>query len=128
MKGIALGFPFTMILAAQEPSSVCTTAITQAEILYGVEMLPAGKRRTRLAAAVEKVFSQEFRDRILPFDEDAAHFFPKIVAGRDALGRPISQLDAMIAAVARSHRATLATRNTPDFEHCGVRVVNPWDE
>jgi hypothetical protein len=115
-------------LSAHEPSSVYITAITQAEILYGVELLPAGKRRIRLAAAVEQVFSQEFHDRILPFDEEAARLFPKIVAGRDARGHPISQLDAMIAAVTRSRHAMLATRNPSDFENCGVRIVNPWEE
>ena len=80
----------------------------------------------RLSAAIEKVFTEEFRERILPFDQDAARLFAKIVAGRDALGRPISQSDAMIAAVARSRRAAVATRNTSDFEHCGVRIINPW--
>ena len=115
-------------LSAQEPSSVFITTITQAEILYGVEALPAGKRRTRLSAAVEKVFAEEFAGRILPFDEEAARIYPKIVAGRDAEGRPISQLDAMIAAVARSRRAPLATRHTADFENCGVRLIDPWTE
>lgn len=115
-------------LGAQEPLSVFTTTITQAEVLYGIERLPIGKRRTRLSAAIEKVFANEFCDRILPFDEDAARIFPKIVAGRDAVGRPISQFDAMIASVARSRRATLATRNAADFEYCGIRTINPWTE
>lgn len=113
-------------LAAQEPLAVYITTITQAEVLLGVELLPNGKRRDRLAAAVEKILSEEFFGRILAFDEDAARVFPVIVAGREAAGRPISQFDAMIAAVARSHRAAVATRNTNDFEHCGVRILNPW--
>ena len=115
-------------LAAQEPSSVFTTAITQAEVLYGVETLPAGRRRMRLLAAVEKMFAEEFEGRILPFDEDAARAFAGIVAARDRAGRPISQFDAMIAAIARSHRAAVATRNTADFQNCGVDVINPWTE
>ena len=115
-------------LAAQEPSSVFTTTITQAEVLYGIEALPAGKRRTRLLAAVEQMFAEQFEGRILPFDEDAARAFAGIVAARDAAGRPISQCDAMIAAIARSHRAAVATRNTGDFQHCGVEVINPWTE
>jgi predicted nucleic acid-binding protein len=49
-----------------------------------------------------------------------------ILAIRKAAGRPMSQFDAMIAAIARAHRAALATRNTGDFEHCGIRLVNPW--
>lgn len=113
-------------LASQEPSSVFTTTITQAEILYGIETLPAGKRRMRLLAALKKMFAGEFEGRILPFDEDAARAYAGIVAARDAAGRPISQFDAMIAAIARSHRAAVATRNTADFEHCGIDVVNPW--
>ena len=115
-------------LAAQEPSSVFTTSVTQAEVLYGIETLPPGKRRTRLLAAVEKMFAEEFEGRILPFDEDSARAFAGIVAARDAAGRPISQLDAMIAAIARSHRAAVATRNTADFQHCGLDLINPWTE
>ena len=115
-------------LAAQEPLSIFATTITQAELLYGVEILPSGRRRAALMSAVEKVFAEDLRGRILPFDEDAARIFPKIVAGRDALRRPISQFDAMIASIGRSRRSALATRNTGDFEHCGLRVVNPWIE
>jgi toxin FitB len=113
-------------MAAQEPSTVFITAITQAEILYGIELLPSGKRRTLLAAAIEKLLTHEFDGRILPFDGESARLFPKIVAGRDAVGRPISQFDAMIASIVRSRRAAVATRNTSDFEQCGVRIVNPW--
>jgi predicted nucleic acid-binding protein len=113
-------------LDAQIPSAVFTTTITLAEVLYGIEALPPGKRRTRLLAAAEKMFAQDFAGRILPFDEDAARLYATIVASRNAVGRPISQLDAMIAAIARTHRATVATRNTADFEHCGIQLVNPW--
>ena len=115
-------------LAAQAPLDVFTTAITQAEVLYGTEILPSGKRRAALQTAIEKLFAEEFRERILPFDEDAAHAFAKIVAGRDAVGRPISQFDAMIAAIAQSRRMAVATQNTGDFEHCGLRIVNPWSD
>jgi predicted nucleic acid-binding protein len=115
-------------LAGLEPLTVFTTSITLAEVLYGIERLPAGRRRARLSAAIEKVFDDEFKGRILPFDEESARIFPKIVAGRQALGRPISQSDAMIAAIARSRRAAVATRNTNDFEHCSVRTINPWTE
>ena len=106
--------------------SVFTTAVTQAEMLYGLASLPAGKRRALLESALEKMFTEEFAGRILSFDEDAARVFAKIVARRDALGRPISQFDAMIAAIARSRRAALATRNIGDFRDCGLRIVDPW--
>jgi predicted nucleic acid-binding protein len=113
-------------LAAQEPSSVFTTTITQAELLYGVESLPPGKRRTRLLVSVGKILDEELAERILPFDEEAARRFAKIVAARDAMGRPISQFDAMIAAIARVRHAAVATRNAADFDHCGVRIIDPW--
>lgn len=113
-------------LAGQNREAVFTTAITQAEILYGIEMLPAGKRRNRLQAAVERLFAEEFEGRILPFDVASAILYPKIVAAREATGRPISQFDAVIASVCRSRQATIATRNINDFEHCGVAIVNPW--
>jgi hypothetical protein len=115
-------------LAGQEPLSVFITTITQAEVLCGIEAMPAGKRRTMLSAAIERLLADEFPGRILPFDEEAARLFPKIVAGRVALGRPIAQFDAMIVAIARSRHAAVATRNTADFERCGVRVINPWTD
>ncbi len=113
-------------LASQDRDLVYTTAITQAEILYGIEMLPAGKRRTRLHAAVERLFSEEFHERVLPFDGESALVYPKIVADRDSIGRPIAQFDAVIASICRSRNAAVATRNTSDFEHCGVAMINPW--
>jgi predicted nucleic acid-binding protein len=115
-------------LEAQEPQNVFTTTITQAEVLTGIEALPLGKRRTTLAAGADRMFTVLFRGRILPFDEDAAHMYAKIVAGRAALGRSTPQADAMIAAIARSRKAAVATRNTKDFEHCGIRIINPWNE
>ena len=114
-------------LAAQDPMGVFTTTITQAEILYGVEVLPAGKRRAGLSAAIEQMFAREFEGRILSFDEESARLFAKVVRGREAIGRPISQMDAMIASIARGRRAVVATRNVSDFEFCGISVVNPWD-
>jgi hypothetical protein len=114
-------------LAAQDPLEVWTTTVTQAEVLAGVEMLPAGKRRTSLAETVEKIFTDDLSGQVLPFDEDAARMYGKIMAQRKAIARPISQADAMIAAIARSRNAVVATRNTKDFEHCGIRIVNPWN-
>jgi len=102
------------------------TAITQAEILVGIEVMVAGKRKHRLTEVVEQIFVHDFQGRILPFDAEAARQFATISASRKAAGRPISQFDAMIAAIVRVHGATLATRNVRDFEHCGIRLINPW--
>jgi toxin FitB len=107
-------------------SEVFTTTITMAEILYGVELFPKGKRRDRLKAEAEAVFMVDFRDRILPFDEAAAHAFAEIAAARRAQGRPMAEMHGQIAAIARTHHAALATRNFADFEDCGLRLVNPW--
>jgi predicted nucleic acid-binding protein len=114
-------------LSAQEPAEVFVTAITQAEVLYGLELLPAGKRRANLLAAADKLFSEDFDGRILAFEEASARHFAKIVAARSSAGRPIAQFDGMIAAICSTRRAALATRNVSDFENCGVRVINPWD-
>jgi toxin FitB len=102
------------------------TSITVAEVLFGIDLLPKGKRRDKILAEAEATFAEEFAGRVLPFDEDAARAFPAIAALRRSQGRPIAEFDAQIAAIAHSRGAILATRNTADFEGCGVRLVNPW--
>jgi len=112
---------------AQQPlADLFTTAITEAEICYGIELLAKGKRRDALLAAAQGIFTEDFAGRVLAFDTDAAHSFASIAAHRRALGRPISHADAQIAAIARTHRAKLATGNGPDFADCGIIVVDPW--
>lgn len=113
-------------LASEPSTALFTTAITQAELLYGLELLPVGVRRRRLADAVHTILRDEFRGRILPFDGSAAEAYAVITAGRRAGGRPISAFDAQIAAIARSRGARVATRNVDDFEDCGVAVIDPW--
>jgi predicted nucleic acid-binding protein len=102
-----------------------TTAITVAEIQYGIARLPDGGRRERLRQAANDVFAR-FPDKVLPFDLPAAARYAGIVAHRDSVGVPISAPDAQIAAICRVHEATLITRNTRDFLQIGVRVVDPW--
>ena len=104
------------------------TSITVAEILYGIEILPTGKRRDQLLRQAESTFSEDFGGRLLSFDETAAQEYAHIASQRRRSGRPIPFADAQIAAIARANGATLATRNTEDFEGCGVQLVNPWRE
>ncbi|MFN0062764.1 MAG: type II toxin-antitoxin system VapC family toxin [Myxococcaceae bacterium] len=113
-------------LRLQSPSRVFTTAITHAEILYGVALLPEGKRKQNLAEAVRAVFAQDLAGRILPFDTEAAPAFAVLAAKRKRMGRPITNADAQIAAICISHEAVLATRNVSDFDGCEIRLLNPF--
>jgi len=101
------------------------TAITVAEILYGIERLPSGRRKDTLREAAVDVFSQ-FTEDVLPFDAAAATVYPEIVDQRDRQGTPISGYDAQIAAICRANDASLATRNEKDFAGVGVELINPW--
>jgi predicted nucleic acid-binding protein len=113
-------------LADQPAASVFISAITEAELRYGLALMPPGKRRSALAVEIENMLGEDFSGRILPFDSPAAVAFAEIAAERRQAGRPISQADAQVAAIARSRGAALATRNVPDFEGCGVEIINPW--
>lgn len=113
-------------LSTQPVEELFTTAINQAEILFGAELLPKGRRRETLRSTIEAMFAVEFGGRILPFDDGAARVYAKIAAVRRSRGRPISQMDAQIAAIARSRNASIATRNAEDFRGCGIEVINPW--
>jgi predicted nucleic acid-binding protein len=107
-------------------SELFTTSIAEAEVRYGIALLPKGKRRDALAGAARVMFSEGLRWRVLPFTSDAAEHYADIAAVRRRSGRPISTLDAQIGAIARAHGATLATRNVSDFEDCGIDLLDPW--
>ena len=121
--------PEPMVLAwfADQPSeTLFVSAVTQAEMTLGARLMAAGKRRNFLQAALGAMFSEDFAGRILPFDSAAVPAYVDIVSARRAAGRPISQFDAQIAAIALHAGAKLATGDLNDFENCGVTVVNPW--
>ena len=113
-------------LSARPATSLFTTTITQAEILYGLQLLTAANRRSRLATAAQEMFAIDFAGRVLSFDQAAAQAYAEIAVARRRAGRPIAQFDAQIAAIARSRDAAVATRNVPDFEVCGIGVIHPW--
>ena len=114
-------------VADQQATTLYTTSVTQAEVLHGILLLPAGKRRAALEAAAEAMFEKDFGGRVLPFGGDAARAYAQIAAQRRRSGRPISSFDAQIAAITRTARATVATRNVGDYNDCGVKIVNPWN-
>jgi predicted nucleic acid-binding protein len=113
-------------MAACPASSLFTTTIALGEVLFGLQLVPAGKRRTALEKAIRTMFEEEFAGRIVAFDIDAARAFADISAGCRRLGRPIGELDAQIAGIARSQGAAVATRNVRDFADCGVELIDPW--
>jgi len=113
-------------LNAEEPLGVTITAITVAEILYGIERLPDGKRKQRFAQLAAEMFEEDFTERILPFDEVAAAYYATLVADSERSGRIVHSADAQIAAICQQHKAQLATRNVKDFEHLGISIIDPW--
>ncbi len=102
------------------------TAIGEAELRYGLEIMARGARREALAAKIDVMLRDKLRDRVLPFDSAAASAYAEIAARRRRLGRPVSHPDCQIAAIARCRNAALVTRNVRDLEGTGVEVINPW--
>ena len=113
-------------LSAQDGLNVYLTSISEAELRYGLAIMGNGKRRAALVDAVDRILREDLAGRILPFDSDAAQSYAAIAAARRAAGRPIAQADCQIASIAHSRGATVATRNTPDFEGCEIDLMNPW--
>ena len=107
------------------PGAVYTTAVTLAEVRFGLARLPSSRRKALLKVAADEVFDT-FAERVLPFDAVAAGHYADVVVEREHVGAPISGFDAQIAAICRAHHATLATRNTTDFDRLGLILVDPW--
>jgi len=112
-------------MSRQAASDLYTTAITAAEIRYGLERLPGGRRKDRLQAAADEVFAA-LSEFVLPFDAAAAIQYARIARHRDEAGLPTGGFDTQIAAICRARGAALATRNVKDFVETGVEVINPW--
>lgn len=113
-------------LDKQTDEELAITSVTVAEILYGVKQLPSGKRKTQLYEAAMMMFEEDFPDLVLSFDRGAAEYYADIVSTRGHIGKPINIADAQIAAICRVYGAVLATRNTKDFEHIEIMLINPW--
>ncbi|WP_436501258.1 type II toxin-antitoxin system VapC family toxin [Actinokineospora sp. HUAS TT18] len=111
----------------QHPADdVFITAVTAAELQFGVSRLPDGRRKTSLLVKIAELLAEDFQDQILPFDGPAAMHYARIAAAHESLGRPISLADAQIAAICLRHNACLATRNIEDFADTGAEVLDPW--
>ncbi len=110
----------------QNPCDLFVTTITIAEIVYGLRVLPVGKRRKMLEDAFYKSISLAFEHRVLGFDALAADRYGHLMADRKQIGKPLSILDGQIAAIAHINHFKIATRNISDFSDCGLALINPF--
>lgn len=113
-------------LNAQDSMSLYITSISIAEFYYGLQVMPEGKRQRLLEDRFEQFIAMAFASRLLNFDERAARIYGEMKAYRKKIGRPLSDFDGQIAAIARTYGFSLATRNLTDFEHCLIELINPF--
>lgn len=113
-------------LDAQPPLSVWTTSVNVFEIRLGIEILPTGRKRRMLEEAFSRAITEDFGDRILPFDRLAADAAALIASSQRKAGRIVEIRDVQIAGIAAARKATLATRNVRHFEGAGIHLINPW--
>jgi toxin FitB len=112
-------------LAAQPVQQLRLSAVSVTELWLGAFLLPKGDRRSQLLAGLSLLMAQ-FRDAVVPLDEAAAIACAGLLADRRRQGRPMGWPDAQIAGIASCHALTLVTRNTRDFDGCGIPLLNPW--
>ena len=105
---------------------LCFSAVGEAELRYGAAILPAGRRRASLVSDIDRMLSDAFDGRVLPFDSRAARAYADIAAMRRSAGRTIPPADCQVAAIARSRDTAVATRNVRDFDDIDIEIVNPW--
>ena len=115
-------------LDAQASETVFITSVTVAEISYGLEALPAGKRYHALQSRFQRFVTQAFQERILNFNQEAAYSYGKLMAHRKRVGRPMSVPDGQIAAIALVRDMTLVTRNIKDFDCIELDLINPFSD
>lgn len=123
------GEPAPSVLAwidAQSPHTLWLTAVTVQELYFGVARLPAGKRRSRLTETVTAMLDEDFSGQIAAYDGEAAAIAGQLLARRAASGQPMPLADAQIASICLKLGVPLATRNTRDFAHTGIELINPW--
>jgi predicted nucleic acid-binding protein len=110
----------------QSSSDLYVSAVTIGEIEYGLRILPGSRRRLQLREKFDQFIAVAFAQRVLAYGETTARIYGEIMGLRKEVGRPMSVPDGQIASIARSHRMSVATRNTRDFEECGVDLLNPF--
>jgi hypothetical protein len=114
-------------LDLQHPETLYLTAITLSEVLIGIALLPAGKRKRGMEAAAQSLLEKLFAGRFLSFEREAAVAFARLGSRAAAKGYAISTADCQIAAIAAVHGFAVATRDTTPFRAAGVHVIDPWE-
>jgi predicted nucleic acid-binding protein len=114
-------------LEAADTDSLYTSVLTVGEIRFGVELLPRSKRRAQLEQWIDRDLPEWFEGRILPVDQSIADRWGLLRAEAQMKGRPLSVIDALLAATALQHNLTIVSRNVSDFSIVGLAVVNPWE-
>lgn len=110
----------------QAAETLYLTSVTLAELLFGIRLLPSGKRQDMLVQALDRLMAL-FRDRILPFDTDAAKYYAELAVAARGAGRAFPTADGYIAAIAASRRFMVASRDVAPYEAAKIVVINPWD-
>ena len=114
-------------LDAQTPDTLWLTSVSVAELLFGIARLPDGARKQAFAQAALGMLEEDFSNRVLGFDLEAASIFANLAAASERAGRPMGLADGQIAATCLAHNASLATRNVRDFDQLGLQLVNAWN-
>ena len=113
-------------LDAQSLETLYVSAITVAELRFGVASLPVGKRRDKLQASIENQILPLFSGCVRPFDMDCTTAYAELMAKAKSTGLAITAADGHIAAIAAANRFSIATRDVSPFQAAGVNVINPW--
>ncbi len=109
----------------QAPETLYLSSVTVAELLFGIGALPVGKRKDMLAQTLDGLM-RLFRDRVLPFDIDAARCYAELAVTAKVAGRGFPIPDGYIAAIATSRGFMVASRDTAPYEAASVKVIDPW--
>jgi toxin FitB len=115
-------------LATSDEDRLFLSVATLAELCYGVERLPIGRKSAQLREWLETELTGRFEGRVVTIDEVVAATWGKLLAKADAAGRPMGVMDGFLAATAAVHQMTLVTRNETDFAEAGIKTFNPWSD
>jgi len=111
----------------QAPVTLFVTSISIGEVFFGLECLDEGRRKLDLQTRFQQFLERGFGGRVLDYSAKCARQYGQVMAQRRSAGRPLSAPDGQIAAICLTHSASIATRNTRDFKHCGISVINPFE-